>query len=84
MIENSKSKIRQFLPRHSLFPLVSLGDFLRKKAFSRNPEMAVKQEVYAINSVIGENLQAGNAVQGSSVPVFARGRDEGEGEWIAK
>ncbi len=41
MIENSKSKIRQFLPRHCLFPLVSLGDFLRKKAFSRNPEIAV-------------------------------------------
>ncbi len=41
MIENSKGKIRQFLPRHCLFPLVLLGDFLRKKAFSRNPEMAV-------------------------------------------
>ena len=54
-LTNSKSEIRQLLPMsflskswepsfdlvgHCLSP-VSLGDFLRKKAFSRNPEMAV-------------------------------------------
>ncbi len=57
MIENSKSEIRQLLPMsflskswgpsfdlvgHCLSP-VSLGDFLRRKAFSRNPEMAVNE-----------------------------------------
>jgi hypothetical protein len=40
MIENFKSEIRRFLPRHCLSP-VPLGDFLRKKAFSRNPEITV-------------------------------------------
>jgi hypothetical protein len=48
MIENFKSEIRQFLPRHCLFPLVSLGDFLRKKAFSRNPEITVTFRIWRI------------------------------------
>jgi hypothetical protein len=42
MIENLRGEIRQLLPRRCLFLLVSLGDFLRKKAFSRNPEITVK------------------------------------------
>ena len=41
MIENFESQIRQFLPHHCLSP-VPLGDFLRKKAFSRNPEITVR------------------------------------------
>jgi hypothetical protein len=48
MIENFKSKIRQFLPRYCLFSLVSLGDFLRKKAFSRNPEITVYASVIVL------------------------------------
>ena len=42
----------------------------------------LKQGIYAINTVIGENLHADNTVAGSGVPVFVRGNDEGD--WVAK
>jgi Pectate lyase superfamily protein len=41
----------------------------------------LQQGIFAINSVIGDNIQAGNSVSGSSVPVFVRGTEEGTGTW---
>jgi hypothetical protein len=41
----------------------------------------LQQGVFAINTVIGDNIQSGNSVSGSSVPVFVRGTEEGTGTW---
>jgi hypothetical protein len=45
---------------------------------------ALKQGIYAINTVVGENLHAGNVVTDSSVPVFVRGTDAGTGDWTTR
>jgi Pectate lyase superfamily protein len=41
----------------------------------------LQQGIFAMNTVIGDNIQAGNSVSGSSVPVFVRGTEEGSGTW---
>jgi Pectate lyase superfamily protein len=41
----------------------------------------LQQGIFAINTVIGDNIQSGNSVSGSSVPVFVRGTEEGTGTW---
>jgi Pectate lyase superfamily protein len=44
----------------------------------------LKQGIYAINTVIGENRHAGNTVSDSSAPVFVRGTDAGTGDWTTR
>ncbi len=44
----------------------------------------LKQGIYAINTVVGENLHVGNTVAGSGVPVFVRGKEDGTGDWVTK
>jgi hypothetical protein len=44
----------------------------------------LKQGIYAINTVIGENVHAGNVVTDSAAPVFVRGGGGGMGDWIAR
>lgn len=44
----------------------------------------LKQGIYAINTVIGENVHSGNTVSGSGAPVFVRGTEAGSGNWIAR
>jgi Pectate lyase superfamily protein len=41
----------------------------------------LQQGIYAMNTVIGDNIQGGNSVSGSSVPAFVRGTGEGTGIW---
>jgi Pectate lyase superfamily protein len=44
----------------------------------------LKQGIYANNTVIGENVHAGNIVTDSTAPVFVRGTNAGAGEWVAR
>ncbi len=41
----------------------------------------LQQGIFAINTVIGDNIQSGNSVSGSSLPIFVRGTEEGTGAW---
>ncbi len=41
----------------------------------------LQQGIFAINTVIGDNIQTGNSVSGSGVPVFVRGTEAGTGTW---
>lgn len=65
---------------------IFLQDRLENVTVSNNrfSGSSIKQGIYAINTVVGENLASGNVVSGSSAPAFVRGSDEGTGQWTVK
>lgn len=45
---------------------------------------ALKQGIYAINTVVGENLHSGNVVTDGNAPIFVRGKEDGTGDWVTR